>query len=214
MNEEKLRVLARNAKVGDGCFWRHPESRGYNLVYTSTDKGWLEYKASLAEGHSSGVSLIRNANSERGGVYPNARRLYSLKIHTNRLFTEYVNKPNMRVLEEMGDEELAMWYLDDGCCTERRDHVSKRGVMSYRYQLCIGNFCEESSETERLFMVHMTERFRSITGNNAGRVAPNNSNATERNKTWNMPVAIGKYLVNIARGFNVCGFENKLRARL
>ena len=214
MNVENLRILARNAKVGDGCFWKHPESCNYNLVYTSTNREWLVYKAKLAGDKSSEVVLAREASSNKKGVYANSKSLYTLKIYANELFCEYVSKTNMRVLEEMSDIELAMWYLDDGCCIERRDHKSTRGVMSYRYTLCIGNFCEEDSKTEELFLAHMTERFESIIGNNAGRIVPNNSKATKRNRTWSMPVAVGKYLVSIARGFDVAGFENKLRARL
>lgn len=214
MNEKKLRVLARNAKVGDGCFWKHPESVRHNIIFTGTNRYWLEYKAKLAGDMASPVTEIRKAGSVGKGVFSNSKKLYSLKINVHDIFGEYKDKNNICILNEMSDEEIAMWYLDDGCCIERKDHRNKRGVPSYRYLLCIGNFCEENAETEKLFIDHMVSRFKKIIGNNAGRVVPNNSKATARNKNWAMPVAIGKYLVNIAKDFNVSGFDKKLRFRL
>lgn len=47
MNE--LVKLAKNAKLGDGCFWKHPESRLYNLVFTGVNRDWIQYKANMLE---------------------------------------------------------------------------------------------------------------------------------------------------------------------
>ena len=31
--EEKI-IIAKNARLGDGCFWKHPESVNWNIIFT------------------------------------------------------------------------------------------------------------------------------------------------------------------------------------
>ena len=207
---KNLKILARNAKVGDGCFWIHPESINYNLIFSGINKDWLQYKAVLGESH---VTTIREAGDTRRGVYNNAKTLFGTKINVHPIFKEYKYKSNMTVLKEMSDLEIAMWYLDDGCCIERRDNKKDNLPMSYRYFLCIGNFCKENPDTEREFLDHMKIRFSKLVGNNIGNIKLNNSKASAKNKTWNMPVAIGRKLVQLAATLEVEGFDNKLRFR-
>lgn len=43
-NQEGLIKLARNAKLGDGCYWKHPECKNYKLIFTSTTAELLKVK--------------------------------------------------------------------------------------------------------------------------------------------------------------------------
>jgi hypothetical protein len=206
---EVLARLARNAKVGDGHFWRHPECRNHKVIFTGTNRRWMEYKGRLA---NRPVKLQRKANSGLAGVYPNSKALWSVTTNVAPIFTEYAERRTLDVVKELDLVDMATWFLDDGCTIERRDHIRADGKMTYRHFLCIGSLCPTEDEAEE-FLNIMRRMFCDTVDRTIGRVGKCGSRASVRNKVWNMPVAVGRVLCQTARVFGDVGFDNKLRHR-
>lgn len=208
--DQDLRLLALNARTGDGSFWKHPECVNCKLIFTSTNKEWLEHKGTLCGQRK--PTLVRAGNA--ANCFANAKPLWALTTFVNPLFNEYRDKPVAACLDEMDKLHFYYWYLDDGCTMERRDSFRGRR-MPYRYDLCIGNFLQGQPDLEAYFLQRVSVIFADVLrGTTPGRIAKNNSKASARNKTWHMPVCVGRACVLGARSFNVPGFENKLRCNL
>lgn len=136
--------------------------------------------------------------------------MYQVKSNVDIIFSEYKERTHLDVLSEFTLEDFAFWFLDDGCTIERRDYIRKDGKVRYRYFLCIGSLCP-TVESEETFLSIVSDKFSNLDLKTIGRVTKNNSKATENNKTWVLPVAVGRELVKAASKLGVTGFENKLR---
>ncbi len=205
MNEELKRFMARNARVGDGCFWQHPESRYPNLVFTGTNKSWIEHKASLL---GSPVTLQRRAGSKGSGVFSNSATLWATKSRVDPIYSEYWRKPILEVIGEMELRDFAYWYLDDGCLQPRE---AAGNGKRYRYYLCVGDVFGGELSLEPLFLSLVADRLASVLrGREAGSICKNNSKATALNRTWHVPVCLGRAFCVEACTLGVTGFERKL----
>jgi hypothetical protein len=170
--EERITFLAKNAVFGDGQVWKHPECRNYKVIYTSTTPELLEVKRSIApEIFKTGVKFQDLSKAKR---YANAKPMYRLASIVHPLITDIHNIGKQSLYTTLTLEDLALWYLDDGSTVKRTDTKG-----SYRYILCIGNCCS-TPEDQDLF----TQRLRELFGANWGSIRPNNSKATENNKSW------------------------------
>lgn len=203
-------TLAKNAKLGDGTFWKHTDYQRseYKLVFSGVNKDWIAYKAGLL---GRPVRLVREAGGGgKSGVFKNAKELWGTTSLPSKTYTRYRNLDKQAVLQELDLRDLAMWYLDDGCCIERRDYIRKSGKKSYRYFLCIGSAVNNTESEKASFLAQMSR----ITGtDDIGVVKRNGSKATDKNLVWHVPVPVGELLVREARKFGVSGFETKLRSR-
>ena len=194
---EGLLTLAKNAKLGDGYFWRHPECVNSKIIYTSTDKGLLEAKMNLFPNiFTSGVGVQREAN-EGTNFGNNSKKLYRLASIVHPLFTEYHSKSKIEVFEEFNEFDFALWYLDDGCTIKREEY---KNSINYRFMICIG---ETATGNEERFLNKIKDMFSHIKTRSGtiGSIVKNNSKATEKNKTWIIPVPIGKYILKMATNF-------------
>ena len=196
-DSKRLTTLARNAKIGDGQLWTHPECTNSKVIYTSTDKGLLEAKYKLCPSiFTSGVGIQRKENIGTNLSATN-KTLYRLASIVHPIFTEYKKKSKIEILQEFTIFDFALWYLDDGCCIERREYKSK---VYYRFMICIG---EVATNNEDVFLEKVKRTFKHIQTrqNSIGKIVRNNINATENNKTWIIPVPIGEVLAKIATNF-------------
>jgi hypothetical protein len=175
-------------------------------VYTGTNKRWLQYKGSLAGGQK--VTLV----APHTGQYANAKPLWRMATKVNPVFTQYHERDVLDVIQELDMTDIAMWYLDDGCTIERRDYVRTDGKLRYRYLLCIGSICP-TTDAEAVFLESMQRIFKHVIDRTVGTVVKNNSRATQYNKTWQVPVCVGRHIVIEARRLGDFGFNNKLRCR-
>lgn len=206
MNDNIIQ-LAKNAKLGDGCFWKHPECRNYKLIFTSTNREWLEYKGNLI---NKVPRMVREAGCTRKGVYANSSTLYSLTTLISPVITDYKARRALDVLDEYDMLDFAWWYLDDGSAVWI--HPNNRYTYC-RYYVCIGNLCP-SEEDEDRFLDIIRYKFRDVTSASVGHIRLNGSKASARNKVWVPPMAIGERLVCMARALGVPGFEHKLILRI
>ena len=207
--DPKIR-LARNATLGDGCFWKHPECCNYKLVFTGTNRSWLTYKGGLL-GRT--PSVCREANSTKRGVFPNAKTLYHFATFVDPVYTSYKVRSRLDILAECDLVDLAMWFLDDGCTVERRGMKHRDDIMRYRYILCIGGLCPSEAE-ENTTLSALSVICADFHKGRMGSIQKNNSKATCNNKVWEMPVNIAREVVKTAQTFGVSGFDNKLRYAL
>jgi len=204
--------LAKNAKLGDGCFWKHPESTRFNLVYSSINRPWLSYKKQLwdlSDPRAANLSLIREANSKKVGVFNNAKPLYQLKLPVDDIFDDYFNKSSLDVLSQFDLYDMLFWFLDDGTTIHRNDYVRKDGRKRYRYLLSIGSICPTTEEEQEVLAI-LSSIF-SIPIASIGSIGLNNSKATNRNKVWRIPVFIAETLINLGQTLNISCFPSKLR---
>lgn len=201
--------LARNAALGDGYFWKHPESRRYKAVFVGTNRYWLDYKARLC---NRTMKLIRAADSSNTGVYTNAKPLWGFTTLAADTYTRYAVRDALDIVAELDLRDMAAWYLDDGCTIERRDYVRADARLRYRYLLCVGTLCPTEA-CARKFLELMSRLFVNYIDTTIGRVVKNNSKASKFNKTWTMPVPVGKAIVSAARELGSFGFDQKLRCR-
>lgn len=200
--------LARNARLGDGCFWKHPQSRQWNIQFTGINKAWIEHKATMA---GKRCTLVRKADAQGKGVFRNAKELWYVKVDVHPIFDQYRQCDVLELLAECDMLDFAFWYLDDGCVIERRDQHRKDGIMGYRYFMCLGDLFKGDFSKEAAFLDLMRDKFKSVCGTNVGSVQKNNSKASAMNRNWVMPVAVGRCLVAEASKIGIPGFENKLR---
>lgn len=188
----ELKVLALNAKFGDGYLWKHPECVNYKIIFTSTTKRLLKAKMNIyPEIFPSGVKSFRKAGIVKG-VTDNAKELFILTSLVHPIFTEYKNKSKEELISELTIFNLGLWYLDDGCCIRRKP------FYSYRFFLCIGDTCN-TAHLEELFFSKIQILFPNE--KIYGTVKKNNSKATINNKNWVIPVPIAKKIMNEVKDF-------------
>lgn len=177
-----------NALLGDGHFWRHPESINSNIVWTSISKDWLKWKQKklIPEHLKSRLRLVRKANAI--GCYPNSKPLYELKTFVHPAITEaHDSWSKTKAIGQMDMLDLAVWYIDDGSAIVRKDTKT-----SYRIMISVGALSSEELFPAMSKLLGMSE-------SSLGRVVKNNSRATERNKTWVMTKAAAVQVLKEAR---------------
>lgn len=191
--DTRIAFLARNAVIGDGSLWKHPECVNWKIVYTSTTPELLEAKRQIApEIFSTGVREVDTR--KHSGRYPNAKPLYRLASRVDPIITAVKHTPSSELYRRLGLEDFGLWYLDDGCAIRRTDTKSE----CYRYMICVGASCS-TELLESAFRECLSRLF----GAEYGRIAKNNSKATVRNKTWFMPHKIAAKVLDTARLFGV-----------
>jgi len=198
------RLLAMNARLGDGNYWKHPECVNYKIAFVGVNRAWIKYKADLM---NRPVFLKREAGSSRKGVFANAAALWSTISLVDEFYTEFKDKSVPELLAEMTLEDLVLWFLDDGCTTMRKGkHCLGR---TYKHLLCVGDLLYDVPDGIEIFLDTMRRLFPKM--KTVGTLCKNNSKTTERNLVWNVPVPIAKTLIDRALLLNIPGFENKLR---
>jgi len=188
-----------NAVLGDGHFWRHPESVNSNMVWTSTSRSWLEWKRKhlLPKEMKSRLTQVRRAAAK--GCFPNARALYGLKTHVHPEVTAaHDTWTKETALAQMDMFDLAVWFLDDGSTVRRKDTKH-----SYRVIICVGAL------TQDVLLPHMS-RVLEIPERSLGIVVKNNSRATERNKSWVIPKPAAVQIMREARKLDQSDFAHKV----
>lgn len=123
--------------------------------------------------------------------------MYRLATLVDPFYESVKSTPLADIFGVLTLDDLAMWYLDDGCLLKRRDS------NSYRYVLCVGNI--EGADAPLLDAV------RRCTGlTNVGTVRKNNSKATERNLVVKLTVPAGEIIANAARKYAPESLQRKL----
>lgn len=190
--EERLWLLAKNARFGDGYLWKHPRGINYKVIFSSTTPELLVVKRSIApEIFGSGIRLVTN----RQGIFENAKPLYQLASKVHPIFTQAATMPLADLVKMLTIEDLALWYLDDGTMIRRHEYKDRE---YYRFLLSIGAVCE-TPELEEAFRTRLTELF----GAKYGRITKNNSKASERNKVWVIPKAVALPILEVAKQYGV-----------
>jgi len=192
--EHRIRFLARNAKFGDGYLWKHPECRNWKGIWTSTTPELLEAKRQLAPNMFTtgvGTATVGKGN----GRFANAKPLYRLASIVHPVFTAVALATKEELFPELSLWDFGLWYLDDGCCVIRKDYHTHGG---HRFSISVGD-CAETADRSALFHKCLQQLF----GADYGRVVPNNSKATERNKTWYIPRHVAELILQEARKYNV-----------
>lgn len=188
---EPIAFLARNAVLGDGYLWRHPECKHFKAIWTSTTPDLLQVKYSICPSiFSTGVRAT--TVGEGRGRYKNAKPLYRLASVVHPSFTAYKQRPKEELYAELAVEDFALWYLDDGCCVRRNDS------NSHRFTLSIGD-CASTPERRALFECALARLF----GGNFGRVYKNNSRATQNNLVWIMTKGAAYVIHDVARCWGI-----------
>lgn len=181
-----LKILCRNAILGDGYLWKHPECVNYKLIFTSTNKEWLGHKMSIApDMFPSGVKIQRKMNAD--GCFHNSKTLYRLASLSHPIITKYKNKTTADIISELTKDDMLLWYVDDGCAV-KREYIKVNGErsLSKRYILCIGMSIKGFEED---FLQKMKQLYNAPS---IGKIKKNGSKASENNKIWLMPSVIGK----------------------
>ena len=175
-----------NARLGDGHFWKHPECRNWKLVWTSIHEEWVRWKmATLLPRELRGS--VHRRDRTRDQCYPNATPIYTATSTVHPYFTEMQLLTGARALELLSDRGLGMWFLDDGCTVRRNDGGS------FRVTLSVG---PELSLNPEALLEWARARFQTAA---VGRVAKNNSRATEKNKSWVIPKPVAVQIMRMAR---------------
>lgn len=195
--ENRIKFLAVETVFGDGYLWRHPECKNYKIRLSSTTEELLKVKEHLVpEIFSSGVKALNT--SGHAGRFANAKPLYRLDSTVHPIITEIAQMSKTELVKELTLKHLGLWYLDDGCAVVRKDAKN-----SYRISIAIGDTCN-TPEKEAIFKARLEALF----GKDYGRIAKNNSKATDSNKSWIIPKPVATLIMNEARKYKV--LEHKL----
>jgi ribosomal protein S26 len=180
--EERIKLLARNGRLGDGSLWKHSESINCKYIATSIKLENLQLKLDLVpEIFKTGIKSVDCSN--HSGRFPNAKQLYRLASIVNPIFTAYKKASRESIYAELNILDFVLWFKDDGCVYQRKDRNSKK------YILCIG----ASISTPEL-KASFTSTLIRIFGSKWGHFEKNNSKATEFNYSLLLPVRIGEFL--------------------
>jgi len=196
-NLKGIQILARNAKFGDGYFWKHPECVNYKVIFTSTDRELLKKKMNIVPKlFPSGVSLYRREGAITN-YCSNSKALYRLASLVHPIFTTYATIDKSDVIQEMTLFDFALWYLDDGSY-----HV--RPPKGHRFMIHIGDSAT-GNYRHRIFMQQVRNVFGSIQtrSGSSGIVIKNNSKATKNNMTWKMPIPYGLRIIEELISFHI-----------
>lgn len=103
-----LSRIAINARIGDGRLG--DSSKNANISFYSTDKLLLEHKERmlLAEGYEG----IRWGTQPSG--YGGTKTIYNLTTFVSDKATVVRDMPIENILRNIDEQDLIMWYLDDG----------------------------------------------------------------------------------------------------
>lgn len=192
--EERLMLLARNAKFGDGTIWKHPECTNCKLVFTSTTPELLSAKMAVTPEIFKTGPRFQDLSSAKGR-YPNAKPMYRLASTVHPLITDMKSTPKSALLQSLTLEDFGLWYLDDGSTIARTD--SDYGyTRSYLY---IGNACE-TDEMTSLFISTVERVFGTP---NTGTIKRHTPFTSDKNKVWGIPVQIAEQILEEASRYNV-----------
>lgn len=193
--EEKIKFLAKNATIGDGTLWKHPEVNNYKVIYTSTSRELLEAKMAIAPKlFPSGVKFFET--SRHKGRFANAKPMYRLASITHPIFTQVKEGGLDCVIDELTVEDIALWYLDDGSLVKRKDYDG------YRVSISIGNCANTKERKDRL-----ENKLKELFGDKFGYIQKNNSKATENNKTWYIPLPIARKIMPYAEKYKALDYK-------
>lgn len=193
--EERILFLAKNAYLGDGYLWRHPECKNYKVIYTSTSVELLEAKMAIAPSiFPSGVGIIDTSNHK--GRYANAKPLYRLASTVHPIFTHIKEGGLDDVIGSLTIEDIGLWYLDDGSLIKRSDSGGYRVILS------IGNIANTPEKLEKF-----KNKLKELFGDDFGRIAKNNSKATENNKIWVIPLPIARKIMPYAEKYGALSYK-------
>lgn len=185
------RDIILNAKFGDGHIWKHPQCKNCKLIFTSVNPELLEAKIAIAPNlFRTGVRVVRKAGAKN--CFKNSKTLYHLQSLVHPDITEAKMIDRSDLVKYLTIKDFGLWYLDDGGFVLRSDAEK----YTPRFFLCLGNVCE-TAKKELKFEKKILELF----GENYGTIRLNGTNATERNKIWNVPHEIGYILVKEAKRF-------------
>lgn len=189
--EERIEFLARNAVIGDGYLWKRPQSTNYKIIYTSTTPDLLQAKMNLCpEIFTTGVKEVDTTNHK--GRFDNAKPLYRLASISHPSISKVKSDGKDEILKTLTIEDIALWYLDDGCLIKRND------CSSYRVTLSIG----DSANTDERKLV-IENRLKYLFGDKFGRITKNNSRATENNKSWIVPLEVARKFMQLSDDYGV-----------
>lgn len=183
-----MRRALINAVLGDGCFWKHPESVNSTIIWTSTSRAWLEWKRDNLIPPTLGrrLKLVRRRNAD--GCYPNSKPLYELKTHVHKSITDaHSSWDKPTALSKLDMLDLAIWFLDDGSTIVRKDTKS-----SFRVLLSVGELTKD-------ILFPPISQILGIPIRSLGRIVKNNSKATARNKSWIIPKPAAVQILKEAR---------------
>ena len=190
-----IRFLAKNAILGDGYLWKHPECNNYKIIYTSTSKELLEAKLAIAPSlFPSGVKFYETTHHK--GRFPNGKPMYRLASITHPIFSEVNALGVDGVIDELTVEDVSLWYLDDGCLIKRKDGGS------YRVSISIGSCANTIERKDKL-----ESKLRELFGDKFGYIQKNNSKATENNKTWYVPIKVAKEIMSYAIKYKALDYK-------
>ena len=176
-----------NVRLGDGHFWRHPECKNSKVIWSSICEDWVRWKQEqLLPASLRGSINVRSRKKDR--TYPNARPIWTAASLVHPDFTDAHEQLDcFEALTRLSDLGLGMWFLDDGCTVRRNDGGSLRVSISLGPEL--------SSDPD-FVLDWARDRFGTAS---TGRVAKNNSRASERNKVWIVPKPIAVQILMMAR---------------
>jgi len=99
--------MAINARLGDGMLGK---GKNANVSYMSTDKLLLEHKERLLR--EEGYEGIRWGTQPSG--YGGTKTIYNMRTHVSENATKVRDLPIEDLLQSIDEQDLVLWYLDDG----------------------------------------------------------------------------------------------------
>ena len=105
-----LSKMAINARLGDGCIGG---SKTAYVSFISTDKSLLQHKERLliSEGYNGIVWGTQKSGYEGKGE---RKTIYTIRSKAHEKVNEVRDAPIEYVLSNLSEEDLILWYLDDG----------------------------------------------------------------------------------------------------
>ncbi|MFA7143513.1 MAG: hypothetical protein WC175_06050, partial [Candidatus Dojkabacteria bacterium] len=191
-DEEALDSLIKNAIIGDGYLWKHPECVNKKLIFTSTTPELLQIKLNIyPKVFRTGVSLVKTDTHK--GRFPNAAPLYRLASTVHARITELSTISRFELIDMLNLHDLGLYYLDDGSCHKRKDTKGS----CFRYSIALGKTFTEKE------LNYLSKRLEDILGCYVGRFGQENKPKGKLGWYWHMTNEAANLILEEARGYSV-----------
>lgn len=146
------RSLIYGMLLGDSCITH--VSNSYYMVTThgAVQEDYLRYKQRLLAPISRSVTFQRRAGYTGGGCYYMATKCHQVWTELRAFFYDEQQNPpykkiNGQILDALGDEGVAIWFMDDGSLSHRRE--KKSGSLYETFTLATHSWSRDDVETIR-----------------------------------------------------------------
>src|SRR5690625_183751 len=127
--------IAKNARLGDGYVGIGTNNVNAKAQFYTTNQEMLFHKRRMCE--EDGI-VVGNIGTQKSG-YGGTKTIYNFYVRVDERFTKVVNSPLIDIIKDLTEEDIFLWYLDDGSWhkTTNTMHLYSNGLNKEESEVLI-----------------------------------------------------------------------------